>query len=157
VLQRRFETVVAAANEHLRVMSDGALALATTDEAEGRTRKAGLGLRVVDLRTGQERSPRTLSGGETFYTALSLALGLAAVVTGEAGGVDLGTLFVDEGFGSLDGDTLDDVLAVLTSLRAGGRVIGVVSHVEEMKQRIPERIEVRRDEVAGHSAVRVVA
>jgi DNA repair protein SbcC/Rad50 len=157
VLQRRFEVVVAAANEHLRVMSDGALALATSDEAEGRTRRAGLGLRVVDLRTGQERSPRTLSGGETFYTALALALGLAAVVTGEAGGVDLGTLFVDEGFGSLDSDTLDDVLAVLTSLRSNGRVIGVVSHVEEMKQRIPERIEVRRDEVLGHSAVRVVA
>jgi exonuclease SbcC len=71
--------------------------------------------------------------------------------------VDLGTLFVDEGFGSLDPATLDDVLAVLTSLRAGGRVIGVVSHVEEMKQRIPERIEVRRDDVAGHSAIRVVA
>jgi exonuclease SbcC len=157
VLQRRFDLVVAAANEHLRVMSDGALALASTDEAEGRARRAGLGLRVLDLRTGQERSPRTLSGGETFYTALALALGLASVVTGEAGGVDLGTLFVDEGFGSLDNDTLDDVLAVLTSLRSGGRVIGVVSHVEEMKQRIPERIEVRRDDVAGHSAIRVVA
>ncbi len=157
VVQRRFETVVAAANEHLRHMSDGTLELVATEDAEGRSTRAGLGLRVVDLRTGLDRGTRTLSGGETFYTSLALALGLAAVVAGEAGGVQLGTLFVDEGFGSLGGRTLDDVMSVLTALGAGGRVIGVVSHVEEMKQRIPERIEVRRDGLAGHSAIRVVA
>jgi exonuclease SbcC len=158
VLQRRFESVVAAANEHLRIMSDGQLQLVATEESEGRARRAGLGLRVVDLRTDRERSPGTLSGGETFFTALSLALGLAAVVTGEAGGVDLGTLFVDEGFGSLDSETLDDVLGVLTSLHAaGGRTVGVVSHVEEMKSRIPERIEVRRDAQHGSSRLTVIA
>ncbi|HEX6886859.1 MAG TPA: SMC family ATPase [Candidatus Nanopelagicales bacterium] len=157
VLQQRFDAVVAAANEHLRVMSDGQLQLVAVEEQEGRSQKAGLGLSVVDLRTDRERSPRTLSGGETFYTALALALGLASVVTGEAGGIDLGTLFVDEGFGSLDGETLDDVLTVLTSLRAGGRTVGVVSHVEEMKVRIGERIEVRRDDAHGHSRLRVIA
>jgi exonuclease SbcC len=158
VLQRRFESVVAAANEHLRVMSDGQLQLVATEESDGRSRRAGLGLRVIDLRTDRERSPGTLSGGETFFTALSLALGLAAVVTGEAGGVDLGTLFVDEGFGSLDAETLDDVLGVLTSLHAsGGRIVGVVSHVEEMKSRIPERIEVRRDGQHGSSRLTVIA
>jgi exonuclease SbcC len=158
VLQRRFESVVAAANEHLRVMSDGQLQLVATDESEGRARRAGLGLRVIDLRTDRDRSPGTLSGGETFFTALSLALGLAAVVTGEAGGVDLGTLFVDEGFGSLDSETLDDVLGVLTSLHAsGGRTVGVVSHVEEMKSRIPERIEVRREGQHGSSRLTVIA
>jgi exonuclease SbcC len=127
------------------------------DEVEGRARRAGLGLRVVDLRTDRERPTGTLSGGETFYTALALALGLAGVVTAEAGGVSLETLFVDEGFGSLDPETLDDVMGVLTSLREGGRSVGVVSHVDEMKNRIPERISVRRDADRGPSRLVAVS
>lgn len=157
VLQQRFEAVVAAANDHLRVMSDGQLMLQAHEEAEGRARRAGLGLRIIDLRTDSARPTGTLSGGETFYTALSLALGLADVVTGEAGGIGLETLFVDEGFGSLDGDTLDDVLRVLTSLRDAGRSVGVVSHVDELKDRISERIQVRRDDERGPSQLTVVA
>ena len=100
-------------------------------------------MRVIDHRTAQPRDPRTLSGGETFYVSLCLALGMADVVTAEAGGIDLGTLFVDEGFGSLDPHTLDAVLAELGRLRAGGRVVGVVSHVEALKQSIADRIEIR--------------
>ena len=100
-------------------------------------------MRVVDHTTGTARDPRTLSGGETFYVSLCLALGMADVVTAEAGGVDLGTLFVDEGFGSLDPHTLDQVLAELGRLRAGGRMVGVVSHVEALKQSIADRVEVR--------------
>lgn len=157
VLLRRFEAVVAAANERLRIMSDGRLELVQYDEADDRRRRAGLGLQVLDLRTDRARSTKTLSGGESFYTALSLALGLAAVVSGEAGGTELGTLFVDEGFGSLDGETLEDVLTVLTSLRDAGRVVGVVSHVDEMKQRISERIEVRREDDRGPSHLTVRA
>ncbi len=158
VLQQRFHAVVAAANDHLRVMSDGNLTLEAHGEADDKRCRAGLGLRVIDLRTGdQARSTGTLSGGETFYTALSLALGLASVVTSEAGGVSLGTLFVDEGFGSLDSSTLDDVLAVLTSLHGNGRAVGVVSHVEELKTRIPDRIEVRREHRNGPSTVTLVA
>jgi exonuclease SbcC len=99
---------------------------------------------VLDAATDRPRDPASLSGGETFYVSLALALGLADIVTAEAGGVDLGTLFIDEGFGSLSAEVLDRVLAVLTRLREGGRVVGVVSHVETLKQSIAERIEVRR-------------
>jgi exonuclease SbcC len=145
VLVRRFEDVVAAANDRLLLMSDGRYELTRSEEREDvRTRKTGLSMRVVDHSTGSERDPRTLSGGETFYVSLCLALGMADVVTAEAGGMDLGTLFVDEGFGSLDPHTLDVVLAELGRLRAGDRVIGVVSHVETLKQSIADRIEVRR-------------
>lgn len=146
VLLRRFEDVVAAANCRLAEMSDGRFALARIDEREGgvQARKAGLGLVVEDHVTGDRRNPRTLSGGETFYVSLCLALGLADVVSAEAGGIDLGTLVIDEGFGSLDADTLDAVMAELARLRDGGRVVAIVSHVQELKQRIPERLEVRR-------------
>jgi exonuclease SbcC len=145
VLVRRFEDVVAAANERLAVMSDGRFELERSEEREDvRTRKQGLAMRVLDHQTETARDPRTLSGGETFYVSLCLALGMADVVTAEAGGIDLGTLFVDEGFGSLDPHTLDAVLAELGRLRAGGRVVGVVSHVEALKSSIAERVEVRR-------------
>ena len=156
VLTRRFEDVVAAANARLVTMSDGRYELVRSTEREDvRARKRGLAMKVVDHRTESERDPRTLSGGETFYVSLCLALGLADVVTAEAGGIDLGTLFVDEGFGSLDQDTLDVVLAELGRLRDGGRVVGVVSHVEALKQSIAERIEVRRcDDGSSALAVR---
>ncbi|MGK9148006.1 AAA family ATPase [Plantibacter flavus] len=146
VLLRRFEDVVAAANARLESMSGGRYELVRSDTKEGpsRSQRVGLSLTVHDHRTDRRRDPKSLSGGETFYASLCLALGLADVVTGEAGGVELGTLFVDEGFGSLDPETLDTVMAELGRLSAGGRVVGVVSHVEEMKQRIGERIEVRR-------------
>ncbi|MPV38742.1 AAA family ATPase [Georgenia subflava] len=146
VLLRRFEDVVAAANDRLSLMSDGRYALERIDEREGgqRSRKAGLGLQVRDHVTESPRDPHTLSGGETFYVSLCLALGLADVVRSEAGGVELGTLFVDEGFGSLDPATLDTVMTELGRLREGGRSVGIVSHVTELKDRIPERIEVRR-------------
>ncbi|GEL94164.1 AAA family ATPase [Cellulomonas composti] len=144
VLMRRFEDVVAAANSRLVVMSDARYELVRTDGKEdGGGRRTGLAMRVIDHRTGSPRDPRTLSGGETFYVSLCLALGMADVVTAEAGGIELGTLFVDEGFGSLDPHTLDQVLAELGRLRAGGRVVGVVSHVDTLKQSIAERIEVR--------------
>ncbi|WP_304518699.1 SbcC/MukB-like Walker B domain-containing protein, partial [Actinotalea sp. JY-7885] len=144
VLMRRFEDVVAAANSRLVTMSDGRYELVRSDEREAvRSRRTGLAMKVVDHRTGVERDARTLSGGETFYVSLCLALGLADVVTAEAGGTDLGTLFIDEGFGTLDPETLEVVLAELGRLRDGGRVVGVVSHVEALKQSIAERIEVR--------------
>jgi exonuclease SbcC len=143
VLMRRFEDVVAAANERLLVMSDGRYELVRSDEKEDVRGRTGLAMRVIDHVNDAPRDPRTLSGGETFYVSLCLALGLADVVTAEAGGIDLGTLFVDEGFGSLDPHVLDQVLAELGRLRAGGRVVGVVSHVEALKQSIADRVEVR--------------
>ncbi|QTE29555.1 AAA family ATPase [Pengzhenrongella sicca] len=145
VLVKRFEDVVAAANERLLSMSDGRFELIRSDEREDvRSRRTGLSMKVIDHRMDAARDPRTLSGGETFYVSLCLALGMADVVTAEAGGIELGTLFVDEGFGSLDPETLEAVLVVLGKLRTGGRVVGVVSHVEALKQAIAERIEVRR-------------
>lgn len=145
VLVKRFEDVVAAANDRLLSMSDGRFELVRSDEREDvRSRRTGLSMKIVDHRMEGARDPRTLSGGETFYVSLCLALGMADVVTAEAGGIELGTLFVDEGFGSLDAETLEAVLVELGRLRAGGRVVGVVSHVEALKQSIAERIEVRR-------------
>ncbi|MDM7830243.1 AAA family ATPase [Cellulomonas edaphi] len=157
VLARRFEDVVAAANERLLTMSDGRYELTRSDQKEDvSSRRTGLSMRVVDHRTQQPRDPRTLSGGESFYVSLCLALGMADVVTAEAGGIDLGTLFVDEGFGTLDPHTLDQVLAELGKLRAGGRVVGVVSHVDTLKQTIADRIEVR-PLPEGPSTLRVLA
>lgn len=157
VLVRRFEDVVAAANARLVGMSDGRFELVRSDRKEDvSSRRTGLAMRVLDHHTEQQRDPRTLSGGETFYVSLCLALGMADVVTAEAGGIDLGTLFVDEGFGSLDPHTLDQVLAELDHLRAGGRVVGVVSHVEALKQTIADRIEIRRT-AAGPSTLVVRA
>ena len=151
VLMRRFEDVVAAANDRLRAMLAGRFTLETSDERESgsRSRRTGLALAVHDHTTDTARDPRSLSGGETFTVSLCLALGLADVVQAEAGGVSLGTLFVDEGFGTLDPETLDDVIGQLSRLTAGGRQVGIVSHVEELKQRIPERIAVRRTPTGG--------
>jgi exonuclease SbcC len=143
VLIERFRDVVAAANHRLATMSDGRYTLAHIVDKEGQ-RRSGLGLVVNDIHTDRPRDPKTLSGGETFYCSLALALGLADVVTAESGGVSLETLFIDEGFGSLDAATLDLVLDVLARLSRSGRTVGVVSHVTELKERIAERIQVRR-------------
>jgi len=156
VLRHWFGRVVAAANVRLSAMSSGRYELRRTDEGKTRRDRSGLTLAVIDRHTGEERSPASLSGGETFYTSLALALGLADVVRAEAGGVDLDTLFIDEGFGSLDAATLDQVMGVVDDLRDRGRVIGIVSHVADLKERVPERLEVRRLP-DGSSAVRVVA
>ncbi|ROP78939.1 exonuclease SbcC [Frigoribacterium sp. PhB107] len=146
VLLRRFDDVVVAANARLSVMSSGRYALEASDEREqrSRSRRVGLALAIRDHATDTTRDPASFSGGETFYASLSLALGLADVVQAEAGGLELGTLFVDEGFGSLDPETLDAVMTELGRLSDTGRVIGIVSHVDELKQRIADRIEVRR-------------
>jgi exonuclease SbcC len=156
VLRHWFSQVVAAANVRLAAMSSGRYELRRTDEGGTRRERAGLTLAVTDRHTGTDRSPASLSGGETFYTSLALALGLADVVKAEAGGVDLDTLFIDEGFGSLDAATLDEVMAVIDDLRDRGRVVGIVSHVPDLKDRVPERLEVRRLP-DGSSTTKVVA
>jgi exonuclease SbcC len=142
VLAARLEQVAAAASERLQAMSGGRYSLVHCDEAERGRGRSGLSLRVVDGWTGRQRDTASLSGGESFYTSLALALGLADVVTAEAGGASVETLFVDEGFGSLDEDTLGEVMDVLDALRSGGRVVGLVSHVADMRDRIPARLEV---------------
>ncbi|MFE5732103.1 AAA family ATPase [Streptomyces sp. NPDC056528] len=152
VLAARLEQVAAAATARLRRMSSGRYTLVHSDARSG-AKRAGLGLHVVDAWTGNERDTATLSGGETFFASLALALGLADVVTDEAGGVRLDTLFIDEGFGSLDEQTLDEVLDVLDSLRERDRSVGIVSHVGDLRRRIPAQLEVVK---ARHgSAVRL--
>ncbi|MEU9399492.1 SMC family ATPase [Streptomyces sp. NPDC048242] len=141
VLAARLEQVAAAATARLRMMSSGRYTLVHSDDRSGRGR-SGLGLHVVDAWTGRERDTATLSGGETFFASLALALGLADVVTDEAGGVRLDTLFIDEGFGSLDDQTLDEVLDVLDSLRERDRSVGIVSHVADLRRRVHAQLEV---------------
>jgi exonuclease SbcC len=142
VLAARLEQVALAASERLVAMSDGRYLLQHTDAKAARGAKSGLGLEVVDQWTGHRRDTSTLSGGESFMASLSLALGLADVVQQESGGVEIETLFVDEGFGSLDEQSLEQVMDALEGLRDGGRVVGLVSHVGEMKQRIGTQLQV---------------
>lgn len=144
VLASRLEEVAVSASVRLRRMSAGRYEFVHSDEAGARGRRGGLGLDIRDDYTGVVRSAKTLSGGESFLASLALALGLADVVAAESGGVVLDTMFIDEGFGTLDADTLDLVMGVLDELRAGGRVVGIVSHVDEMRQRIPSRLHVVR-------------
>lgn len=159
VLLKRFEIVLERANEHLLRFSRGRYELVRSDDGE-KEHKVGLGLKVVDhdgSSDGDElRSTRSLSGGETFYAALSLALALAEVVQEESGGVRIDTLVIDEGFGTLDQDTRDVVMETLTSLTNHGRKVGIVSHVEELKQLVSNRVVVRPRE-SGGSTLNVVA
>ncbi|SFB59703.1 exonuclease SbcC [Amycolatopsis marina] len=144
VLAARLEEVAVAATARLRTMSQGRYSFVHSDAAGSRGTRGGLGLDVLDDYSGSVRPAKTLSGGESFLASLALALGLADVVAAETGGALLDTLFVDEGFGTLDAETLDIVMDVLDELRAGGRVVGLVSHVEELRQRIPTRLRVRK-------------
>ncbi len=153
VLAFRLSQVVAAANVRLSRMSDQRYSLEHTAD-RGRDRRGGLGLLVRDDWSGESRNPATLSGGETFVVSLALALGLSDVVAAEAGGVELSTLFVDEGFGSLDAQTLDDVMDTLDALREGGRVVGVVSHVAEMRERIPTQLLVSKQRSGSTLTIR---
>lgn len=144
VLQAHFRQVLVFANERLGVIGAGRYELINVDsEEDTRQQKQGLGLAVVDHLSGTTRSPRTLSGGESFYVSLALALALADVVATQNGGIEMNTLFIDEGFGSLDEGTLAEVMDVLGALHSGGRVVGIVSHVSELKRAIPAAIEVR--------------
>ncbi|MHA3704388.1 SbcC/MukB-like Walker B domain-containing protein, partial [Jatrophihabitans sp. YIM 134969] len=144
VLAARLEEVAAIASLRLQAMTSGRYELVHTD-AVGRGRgRSGLRMVVRDAWTGQDRDTATLSGGETFLASLALALGLADAVTAEAGAAPVDTLFVDEGFGSLDEDTLDEVMDVLDGLREGGRLVGLVSHVAELRSRVPAQLVVRK-------------
>lgn len=140
VLAERFNDVMSYANARLSHMSGGRYELVPQADEQQSARRRGLGLGVRDHLAGGVRDPRTLSGGESFYVALALALALADVVAAQTGGVRMDTLFIDEGFGSLDPETLESVLAELTRLQDDGRVVGIVSHVAELRRQIPDQI-----------------
>ena len=146
VLKSRMDEVAVAASQRLLRMSRGRYLLLRTDEVKHRGRSSGLDLVVEDRHTGTSRSVHSLSGGEMFMASLSLALGLADVVTRRSGGILMESLFIDEGFGALDDETLDQVMRTLEDLRSGGRLVGLISHVSELKERIPTRIRVRKGE-----------
>ncbi|MFJ9026339.1 AAA family ATPase [Streptomyces sp. NPDC102259] len=144
VLAARLEDVVDAANTRLSRMSHHRFTLVHSDDRAARGAKSGLDLKVLDAWSGHKRHTDTLSGGESFYVSLALALGLADIVTAEAGGQALDTLFIDEGFGTLDEDTLHQVLDVLDSLRAHDRTVGLISHVPELRRRITQRLHISK-------------
>ncbi|WP_127473096.1 AAA family ATPase [Microbacterium sulfonylureivorans] len=143
VLAAELEEIVESANLRLSDMSAGRYRLQHSDALAARGASSGLGLEIMDAHTGMARPPQSLSGGETFLASLALALGLAEVVTARAGGVRLDTLFIDEGFGSLDDDTLELAMRTLDELRQGGRTVGLISHVAAMKEQIPAQLSVQ--------------
>jgi exonuclease SbcC len=155
VLGAFLDDVLVTASERLRTMSKSRYAMERTEERSGRKLAAGLDLLVYDAWTGVARPVTTLSGGEKFMAALSLALGLAEVVQAHAGGIRLETVFVDEGFGSLDDESLDLAISSLMSLNEGGRLVGIISHVSELRERIDARLEVSAGK-SGSSARFVV-
>ena len=143
VLQALFANVMEAANRRFESLLNGRYRLVPDPGTGGDQRSLqGLGVCVEDRLTGKVRSARSLSGGETFCASLALALGLSDVVRMVAGGIEIGSLFIDEGFGSLDPDQLDEVMTMLGHLSSDGRLVGVISHVDSMKQAITERIDV---------------
>jgi len=142
VLAALLDDVLRAASLRLTAMSRGRYQLQRREDVADARRAAGLDLEVVDEYTGRSRPAATLSGGEGFMASLALALGLSDVVQGYAGGVQLDTLFIDEGFGSLDPESLERGMRALMHLQQRGRMVGVISHVEEMKQQIDVAVDV---------------
>ena len=144
VLGAILDEVVYAANLRLQTMSRNRYSLERSDYTGGGRGKQGLDLAVMDAFTGQSRPANTLSGGETFLASMALALGLADVIQSYAGGIHMDTMFIDEGFGTLDPDTLELAMETLVKLQSSGRLIGMISHVPELKTRIPAHLEVIR-------------
>ncbi len=135
------------------LMSGGQYELKRRKEAENNRSQSGLELDVIDHYNGTERSVKTLSGGEQFKASLSLALGLSDEIQSSAGGIRLDTMFVDEGFGSLSaGDSLDSAIHALTCITDGNRLVGIISHVEELKHRIDRKITVTKQKSGGSRA-----
>lgn len=139
-----FERVLQRANLRLRDMTQGRYEMRRQRRAENNRSQSGLDIDVMDYYTGKTRSVKTLSGGESFLGALALALGMSDVIQHDAGGVRVETVFIDEGFGSLDGAALEQAISVLTRLSDGERLIGIISHVSELKERIGRQVVISR-------------
>ena len=146
-----FERIIRRANTRLMIMSDGQYELVRRERSEDNRSQSGLDLDVKDYYNGSVRNVRTLSGGESFMASLSLALGLADEIQMNAGGIKLDTMFVDEGFGSLDEQTLQLAFRALASLSDGNRLVGIISHVGELKNKIDKKIIVTKDRTGGSS------
>ena len=152
-----FDRIIARANTRLMHMTGGQYELCRRAEAEDNRAKSGLELNVTDHYNGTERSVKTLSGGESFKASLALALGLSDEIQSYSGGIKLDTLFIDEGFGSLDAESLDAAIKTLAGLSGGNRLVGLISHVNELKTMIDDQIIVTKDKSGGSRAVIVTA
>ena len=135
-----FDKVIQEANKRFYRMSNNQYSLMRKDDPTNLRSSTGLELEVMDYYTGKARSIKSLSGGESFKAALSLALGLSDVIQSFAGGIEVDAMFIDEGFGSLDSDSLEQAIEILNSLTSGNRVVGIISHVSELKDRIDKKI-----------------
>ena len=151
-----FDRIIARANARLMIMTDGQYDLVRRKEALSKSGQSGLDLDVIDHYNGSQRSVKSLSGGESFKASLALALGLADEIQSSAGGIKLDTMFVDEGFGSLDEESLEAAMKALSALADGDRLVGIISHVGELKQRIDKQIIVTKDKMGGSNAEIVV-
>lgn len=150
-----FDRVIEAANLRLRRMTNGQFELNRSEEIAKRNVQSGLDLNVYDAYTGQDRDVKTLSGGEKFKASLALSLGMADLIQSYQGGISIDTLFIDEGFGSLDEESLQGAIDILIDLQKSGRMIGVISHVDELKQTLPARIEVTKSK-SGFSRTELI-
>jgi exonuclease SbcC len=150
-----FERVLRAANLRLKIMSQNRYTLLRRGESGDRRSKTGLEIEVLDSYTGKARSANSLSGGESFMASLSLALGLSDVVQQSAGGIHLDAMFIDEGFGSLDADTLELAVRTLSEMAGANRSVGIISHVAELRERIDKQIRVEKT-MSGSKIVMVL-
>ena len=148
-----FDRILARANKRLSTMTDGQYELKRRDTAANMKSQSGLDLDVIDHYNGSERSVSSLSGGEQFKASLSLALGLSEEIQASAGGIKLDTMFVDEGFGSLDEESLQQAIRALSDLTEGNRLVGIISHVAELKEKIDKQIIVTKERSGGSSVV----
>jgi exonuclease SbcC len=147
-----FDRILRRANIHLMQMSNGQYELKRRETAGDMRAQSGLDLDVTDHYNGSARSVKTLSGGESFIASLSLALGLSEEIQAGAGGIRLDTMFVDEGFGSLDDETLQHAMRALNSLTENNRLIGIISHVSELRREIDRQIVVKKERSGGSTA-----
>ena len=142
VLGIMLTSITVAANQLLKTVRSGRYQLYRSYESSGSARKAGLELDVLDTANGEKRSVTTLSGGEKFLLALSLAIGLSTVVQAQSGGTRLEAMFIDEGFGSLDSECINDAMGILQGIQKSHGLVGIISHVEKLSEIIPTRLEV---------------
>ena len=150
-----FDRILQRANRRFLIMSSGQYELIRRKESDNRQSQSGLELDVIDHYNGSTRSVRTLSGGESFQASLSLALGLSDEIQSSAGGIQLETMFVDEGFGSLDEEALNQAMKALSGLAEGNRLVGIISHVAELSERIDKQIVVTKEK-SGGSRVQII-
>ena len=147
-----FDRIISRANARLMIMTDGQYDLIRREESLSKVGQTGLDLDVIDHYNGTTRSVKSLSGGESFKASLALALGLSDEIQSSAGGIQLDTMFIDEGFGSLDEDSLAQAMNALASLASNNKLIGIISHVGELKQKIDKQIVVKKDKTGGSRA-----